>query len=60
MSEARSEQCDAKPSTAKLLVGGGPTGLIGLAEFDGSSFKIVGNDTRAGTSASWQLFREGE
>ena len=51
---------DAQPAAvARLLVGGGPTGLIGLAEFDGSSFKIVANNTEVGTSASWQLFREG-
>ena len=50
----------AQPAAvARLLVGGGPTGLIGVAEFDGSSFEIVANNTDAGTSASWQLFREG-
>lgn len=46
-------------STAqKVLIGGGPSGLVGAADFDGSSFEIVANDTIAGTSASWLLFKE--
>ncbi|KAH8899000.1 6-phosphogluconolactonase [Thozetella sp. PMI_491] len=42
---------------ATLLVGGGPTGLISLVEFDGTKFTTIANNTEAGTSASWQLFR---
>ncbi|KAJ4419071.1 hypothetical protein N0V82_005194 [Gnomoniopsis sp. IMI 355080] len=42
----------------KLLIGGGPTGMVGAADFNGSSFDIVANDTIAGTSASWMLFKE--
>lgn len=42
----------------KILIGGGPTGMVGAADFDGSQFTIVANDTIAGTSASWMLFKE--
>lgn len=42
----------------KILLGGGPTGLVGAADFDGTRFDIVANDTIAGTSASWMLFKE--
>lgn len=45
-------------ATKKLLIGGGPTGMVGAADFDGTSFDIVANDTIAGTSASWMLFKE--
>lgn len=42
----------------KVLIGGGPTGMVGAADFDGKSFKIVANDTIPGSSASWMLFKE--
>lgn len=42
----------------KILIGGGPTGMVGAADFDGTSFEIVANETIAGTSASWMLFKE--
>lgn len=42
----------------KVLIGGGPSGTISVADFDGSSFDIVANNTIAGTSASWLLFKE--
>lgn len=32
--------------------------MVGAATFDGTSFEIVANDTIAGTSASWMLFKE--
>lgn len=48
----------ANGTTQKVLIGGGPTGMVGAADFDGKSFKIVANDTIAGTSASWMLFKE--
>lgn len=48
----------ANSTTQKVLVGGGPTGMVGAADFDGKSFKMVANDTIAGTSASWMLFKE--
>lgn len=47
-----------KATNKKLLIGGGPTGMVGAADFNGSSFDIVANDTIAGTSASWMLFKE--
>lgn len=42
----------------KILIGGGPTGMVGAADFDGKNFDIVANETIAGTSASWMLFKE--
>lgn len=42
----------------KVLIGGGPTGMVGAADFDNSQFTIVANDTIPGTSASWMLFKE--
>ncbi|CAN8096964.1 unnamed protein product [Discula destructiva] len=45
-------------SAKKLIIGGGPTGLVAAADFDGTSFDIVANHTVAGTSASWLLFKE--
>lgn len=48
----------ADDCSKKILLGGGPTGLVGAADFDGSSFNIVANNTIAGTSASWLLFKE--
>lgn len=32
--------------------------MVGAADFDGKSFDIVANETVAGTSASWMLFKE--
>lgn len=43
---------------SKLLIGGGPSGAILVADFDGSSFDIVANNTIAGTSTSWLLLKE--
>lgn len=45
-------------SVSKLLIGGGPSGAILVADFDGSSFEIVANNTIAGTSTSWLLLKE--
>lgn len=42
----------------KVLIGGGPSGIVAVANFDGTSFKIVANNTIAGTSPSWLLFKE--
>lgn len=42
----------------KVLIGGGPSGMVGAADFDGKSFKIVANDTIPDSSASWMLFKE--
>jgi 6-phosphogluconolactonase (cycloisomerase 2 family) len=50
---------DTATAVSKLLIGGGPSGSVLAADFDGSSFKIVANNTIAGTSASWLLFKEG-
>lgn len=50
---------DTAAAVSKLLIGGGPSGSVLAADFDGSSFKIVANNTIAGTSASWLLFKEG-
>ena len=41
-----------------LLGGGGATGSILAANFDGSAFTVIANDTRAGTGPSWLLFKE--
>jgi hypothetical protein len=43
---------------SKLFIGGGPSGAILVADFDGSSFDIVANNTIAGTSTSWLLLKE--
>lgn len=51
-------QASTADNVKKLLIGGGPTGMVGAATFDGTSFEIVANDTIAGTSASWMLFKE--
>jgi 6-phosphogluconolactonase (cycloisomerase 2 family) len=53
------ERQDTVAAVSKLLIGGGPSGTIAAADFDGSTFKIVANNTIAGTSPSWLLFREG-
>ncbi|KAH8902947.1 putative isomerase YbhE [Coniochaeta sp. PMI_546] len=50
---------DTAAAVSKLFIGGGPSGSVLAADFDGSSFKIVANNTIAGTSASWLLFKEG-
>lgn len=42
----------------KILIGGGPSGTISIADFDGSNLNIVANNTIAGTSASWLLFKQ--
>lgn len=51
-------QTNTTAGAKKILIGGGPTGMVGAADFDGSKFTIVANDTIAGTSASWMLFKE--
>lgn len=54
------EAADADPDAAAvvtLLIGGGPSGTIATAEFDGAVFTIVANNTMPGTSASWLLPR---
>lgn len=48
----------AANGTKKLLLGGGPSGMVGAADFDGSSFDIVANESTPGTSASWMVFKE--
>lgn len=48
----------AANGTKKLLLGGGPSGMVGAADFDGSSFNIVANESTPGTSASWMVFKE--
>lgn len=50
--------CADHADVNKVLIGGGPSGTISVADFDGSSFDIVANNTIAGTSASWLLFKE--
>ncbi len=55
----RPRQSDGAANTTQtLLIGGGPSGTIATAVFDGVTFSIVANDTRPGTSASWLLFKE--
>lgn len=49
---------EADNDTKKLLIGGGPSGTVSAADFDGTSFTIVANHTVPGTSASWLLFKE--
>lgn len=41
-----------------LLIGGGQSGTIAAATFDGTSFNIVANNTQIGTSPSWLLFKD--
>jgi len=41
-----------------LIGGGGATGSILVASFDGAAFTVVANDTRAGTGPSWLLFKQ--
>ncbi|KAJ9144764.1 Carboxy-cis,cis-muconate cyclase [Coniochaeta hoffmannii] len=50
---------DTITAVSKLLIGGGPSGSVLAADFDGTTFKIVANNTIAGSSASWLLFKEG-
>ncbi|KAB5518027.1 Lactonase, 7-bladed beta-propeller-domain-containing protein [Coniochaeta sp. 2T2.1] len=50
---------DTAPYISTLLIGGGPSGTIAAAQFDGSSFKIVANNTIPGTSPSWLLLQDG-
>ncbi|CAK7225818.1 hypothetical protein SCUCBS95973_005991 [Sporothrix curviconia] len=41
-----------------LLIGGGASGSIVAATFDGTSFSIVANTTTAGTDPSWLLYQD--
>lgn len=54
----RRQNSSAADSAQKLFVGGGPSGIVGAADFDGASFNLVANDSTAGTSASWMAFKE--
>lgn len=54
----RRQNASAADGAKKLFVGGGPSGIVAAADFDGASFNIVANDTTAGTSASWMVFQE--
>lgn len=54
----RRQNASAADGAKKLFVGGGPSGIVAAADFDGASFNIVANDTTAGTSASWMVFKE--
>lgn len=49
---------DSIAASVKLLIGGGPSGSVLAADFDGTSITIVANNTIPGSSASWLLFRE--
>lgn len=48
----------ASAQARKLLIGGGPTGMVGAADFNGTSFDIVANHTIPGADHSWLLFKE--
>lgn len=54
----RRQNTSTADGAKKLLLGGGPSGIVGAADFSGASFDIVANDTTPGTSASWMLFKE--
>lgn len=54
----RRQNSSAADGAKKLLVGGGPSGIVAAADFDGTSFNIVANDSTPGTSASWMVFKE--
>lgn len=54
----RRQNGSAADGAKKLFVGGGPSGIVAAADFDGASFNIVANDSTAGTSASWMVFKE--
>lgn len=54
----RRQNSSATDGAKKLFVGGGPSGIVAAADFDGASFNIVANDSTAGTSASWMVFKE--
>ncbi|ERS97488.1 6-phosphogluconolactonase [Sporothrix schenckii 1099-18] len=41
-----------------LLIGGGPSGTIAAATFDGTTFDIIANNTLPGTSPSWLLYKD--
>ncbi|WYZ39701.1 hypothetical protein EsH8_IV_000042 [Colletotrichum jinshuiense] len=43
-------------TTAKILIGAPAT--IAVANYDGTSFKIVANDSQPGTGPSWMVFKE--
>ncbi|OLN85483.1 putative 6-phosphogluconolactonase-like protein 4 [Colletotrichum chlorophyti] len=42
--------------SAKVLIGS--PGSIAVVDYNGKEFKTVANDTRAGTSPSWMVFKE--
>jgi len=48
---------DQVGAVVKLLIGGGPSGTIATAEFDGTAFSVLANNTIPGSSASWLLPR---
>lgn len=54
----RRQNSSATDGAKKLFVGGGPSGIVAAADFDGASFNVVANDSTAGTSASWMVFKE--
>ncbi|KAG6365822.1 hypothetical protein INS49_007433 [Diaporthe citri] len=54
----RRQNSSAADGAKKLLLGGGPSGIVAAADFDGASFNIVANDSTPGTSASWMVFKE--
>lgn len=54
----RRQNNSAADGAKKLLLGGGPSGIVAAADFDGASFSIVANDSTPGTSASWMVFKE--
>jgi len=58
---ARQDAEDVTPEAnaiRNVIVGGGPSGTIALATFDGADFVVTANNTQPGTSASWMLFKE--
>lgn len=54
VARSSADQSDVK----KVLIGGGPSGTIAVANYDGSSFDILSNNTISGTDASWLLLKE--
>lgn len=54
----RRQNNSAADGAKKMLLGGGPSGIVAAADFDGASFNIVANDSTPGTSASWMVFKE--
>lgn len=41
-----------------LLIGGGSSGTIAAATFDGTAFNFIANTTLAGTNPSWLLYKD--